>query len=217
MAKSNKAHDGALFGRRQALSGQAAVDYLGSLDAASFPPRHRIDKPSDAIAYVEILSTRIMQSVSAWERSPQYDTATDETKCDAADLKFAAKQMMTFAKHPPRNPAGTKRLRPACTFEWIEETLALFFRWRARCAGAERAVGTCRVRDEGLAQRRRPKIEIDREDLRAEWGRARQMRPHADKESLRRVLAERLGKSPSTIKRRLREHGIDPPEKKTDK
>ena len=158
-----------------------------------------------------------MQSVSAWEQSPQYDTATDETKCDAADLKFAAKQMMTFAKHPPRNPAGTKRLRPACTFESIEETLELFFRWRTRCDGAERAVGTCRERDEGLAQRRPKRIEIDRDKLRKAWGRARQMRPQANKETLRRDVAERLGTSPGTIKRRLKEHGIDPPEKKSDK
>ena len=118
---------------------------------------------------------------------------------------------------------STLQMHPRDMREWVGQALndavevgrmaeRLSIRWR----GLENIAAGHQARTANLTPGRR-RVEIPPERLRAEWDRARRMRPHADKESLRRVLAERLGKSPATIKRRLREAGIDPPGKKSGK
>ena len=163
------------------------------IDQAGEPTRNGEPLPFPEVgAYPEIL----------WDAWAVLDYARSvETLSRAAtDAAFA-----THAAEIARGLAGA-----AVALGRTTERLAI--RWE----GFENIAASHQTRTANLTPGRR-RVEIPAERLRAEWDRARRMRPHADKESLRRVLAERLGKSPGTIKRRLKESGIDPPEKKSRK
>ena len=206
-------HDGLLFGLIESLRLDPDAEFE-RLRAAPPAPR---ENPTDAEGadYALRLAADVFAEVRRWHASNGPASASPETLRTAERLLRAADHLKWHASNHGR--PGPLGLTLRVTHQHIAELRDVLWIFRLRRAGAERAVGTCRERDEGLAQRRPKRIEIDRDKLREAWGRALQMRPHADKESLRRDEAERLGTSSGTIKRRLQEHGIDPPEKKSDK
>lgn len=198
-------YDGALFARHDSRAINPAAEFERLRADAPRPTLHPVDDVGAAFALQ--LAADVVDELDRWESSDARSRATPETVRTAATLRQQADWLRLHAeKHGKPQPSG---LTLKLTHERIAHLRDLRAVFLVRAAGAENAVGEKQAREKKLP--RRPKVEIDEAQLRAEWERQKRLRPHADKKTLLQIVAEKLNTSDRTIRRRLKQYGIDPP------
>jgi len=209
--KYNPTAEGAVFDRRQtALPTAAEWDELLSVD----PLRDMVAECQQLA--IDVLAKHYGQSVELIKNDPHIDGkrlswpiagSVPEIVLDAFEILWLSRSIRTLERClNDATFAGDQSSMVRNLANCMLSLGKLFVVVSLRIEGIESDVFARVSQKQNLQPR--AKVDIDEDTLRDEWERIKRIKPHANKLVWRESVADRLGTSESTIKRRLSEFKI---------